>query len=64
MTDSTDSLISVVIPYSRFVECQRRRQQVAAELMLLNPRRTIDAEVIPPGPTDRSVPQTVNDKQI
>jgi hypothetical protein len=61
----TDSLTSVVIPYSRFVECQTRRKQVAAELMLLNPRRTtIDAEVIPPGPGDPSVPQTANDKQI
>jgi hypothetical protein len=58
----TDSLTSVVVPYSRFLECQHRRQQVAAELMLLNPRRTIDAEVIPPGPADGSVPQTANDK--
>ena len=60
----TDSLTSVVVPYSRFVECQKRRQQVAAELMLLNPRRTIDAEVLPPGPADGSVPQTAIDKQV
>ena len=60
----TESLTSVVIPYSRFVECQKRRQQVAAELMLLNPRRTIEAEVLPPGPADRSHPQTAIDKQI
>jgi len=57
----TDFLTSVVVPYSRFLECQHRRQQVTAELML-NPRRTIDAEVIPPGPADGSVPQTANDK--
>ena len=60
----TDSLTSVVVPYSRFVECQKRRQQVAAELMLLNPRRTIDAEVMPPGPANGSVPQTATDKQV
>jgi hypothetical protein len=61
----TDSLTSVVVPYSRFVECQRRRQQVAAELMLLNPRPAINAEVMPPSPTaDRPAPQTALDKQI
>ena len=61
----TDSLTSVVVPYSRFVECQRRRQQVAAELMLLNPRPAINAEVMPPSPAaDRPAPQTAVDKQI
>jgi len=60
----TDSLTSVVVPYSRFVECQKRRQQVAAELMLLNPHRTIDAEVLPPAPADASVSQTATDKQV
>ena len=60
----TDSLTSVVVPYTRFVECQKRRQQVAAELML-DTRRTIDAEVIPPVPTTVGpVPQTAADKQI
>ena len=57
----TDSLASVVIPYSRFVECQERRRRLAAELMLLNPPRTIDAEVIP-APAGASVSQTANDK--
>jgi hypothetical protein len=60
----TDSLTSVVVPYSRFVEGQKRRQQVAAELLLLNPRRTIDAEVLPPGPANGSAPQTATDKQV
>ena len=61
----TDSLTSVVVPYSRFVECQKRRQQVAAELMLLNPRPAISAEILPPSPAaDRPVPQTAVDKQI
>jgi hypothetical protein len=61
----TDSLTTVVVPYSRFVECQRRRRQVAAELMLLNPRPAVNAEVMPPSPTaDRAVPQTAIDKQI
>ena len=59
----TDSLTSVVVPYSRFVEGQKRRQ-IAAELLLLNPRRTIDAEVVPPGPADGSVPHTAADKQV
>jgi hypothetical protein len=61
----TDSLTSVVVPYTRFVECQKRRQQVAAELMLLNPQPTINAEVMPPSPAgDRPAPQTAVDKQI
>jgi len=62
----TDSLTSIVVPYSRFVECQKRRQQVAAELMLLNPRpAAINAEVMPPSPAaDRPAPQTAVDKQI
>jgi len=60
----TDSLTSVVVPYSRFVECQKRRQQIAAELLLLNPRKTIDAEVVPPGPADGSVPHAATDKQL
>jgi hypothetical protein len=60
----TDSLTSVVVPYSRFVEGQKRRQQIAAELLLLNPGRTIDAEVVPPGPADGLVPHTVADKQV
>jgi hypothetical protein len=61
----TDSLTSVVVPYSRFVECQKRRQQVNAELMQLNPRPVINAEVMPPSPTaDRPAPQTALDKQI
>ena len=61
----TDSLTSVVVPYSRFVECQKRRQQVAAELMLLSPRPAINADVMPPGPAaDRPAPQTALDKQI
>jgi hypothetical protein len=60
----TDSLTSVVVPYSRFVEGQKRRQQVAAELLLLNPRRTIDAEVLPPGPANGSNSQTATDKQV
>jgi hypothetical protein len=60
----TDSLTSVVVPYSRFVECQKRRQQIAAELLLLNPGRTIDVEVVPPGPANGPVPHTALDKQI
>jgi hypothetical protein len=61
----TDSLTSVVVPYSRFVECQKRRQQVTAELMQLNPRPAISAEVMPPSPgADRPAPQTAIDKQI
>jgi hypothetical protein len=61
----TDSLISVVVPYSRFVECQVRRQQVAAELMRLNPRPVSNAEVMPPSTgAERPAPQTAVDKQI
>jgi hypothetical protein len=60
----TDSLTSVVVPYSRFVEGQKRRQQIAAELLLLNPRRTIDAEVVPAAPVNGSAPHTAADKQI
>ena len=60
----TDSLTSAVIPYARFVECQKRRQQVAAELLRFNPPRTIDAEVVPAAKAERPVSQAAIDKQI
>ena len=58
----SDSPTSVVIPYSRFEECQERRRKLAAELMLLDRPRTIDAEVVP-APIEPELPQSANDNQ-
>lgn len=43
----TDSLANVVIPYSRFRECQERRRRIAAELTRRDRPPTIDADVVP-----------------
>jgi len=43
----TDSLINVLVPYSRFVECQDRRRRVAAELTRRDQPPTIDGDVLP-----------------
>jgi hypothetical protein len=58
----TDSLTSVVIPYSRFEEYRNRRRRLAAELMVLERPRTIDAEVVS-GPREPALSQSVNDTQ-
>ncbi len=42
----TDSLTNV-ISYSRFLECQKRRREVASELALRDQPRTIEADVLP-----------------
>jgi hypothetical protein len=43
MTEPPD----VIVPYARFVECQRRRQRMATALTHHDPPPVIDAEVIP-----------------
>ena len=43
----TDSLLKVLVPYSRFVEGQDRRRCVAAELTRLDQPPTIDGDVLP-----------------
>ena len=43
----SDSLLHVVVPYSRFVECQHRRDRIAAELTRRDQPPTIDAEGVP-----------------
>ena len=40
----SDSLLHVVVPYSRFVECQHRRDRIAAELTRRDQPPTIDAD--------------------
>lgn len=58
----TDSLANVVIPYSRFLECQEGRRRLAAELMPRDRPPTIDADVVPVADETTS-PQTLNGKQ-
>jgi hypothetical protein len=58
----SESPTSVVIPYSRFEECRDRRRRLAAELLVLDRPRTIDAEVVP-GPREPALPQSANDTQ-
>jgi hypothetical protein len=41
------TVITNVIAYSRFLECQERRRQVVCELALKDQPRTIEAEVAP-----------------
>ena len=40
----TDSLVHILVPYSRFLECQDRRQQIAAELARPDQPPAIDAD--------------------
>jgi len=46
----TDSLVNVLVPYSRFLECQDRRRRIAAELTRPDQPPTSDAEVMPVRP--------------
>jgi hypothetical protein len=48
----TDSRVNVVIPYSRFLECQERRRRIAAELTRRDreQRPAVDADVLPVPP--------------
>jgi hypothetical protein len=39
----TDSLVNVLVPYSRFLECQDRRRRIAAELTRRDQPPTTDA---------------------
>jgi hypothetical protein len=43
----TDSLANVLVPYSRFLECQDRRRRIAAELRLPDQPPTSDADALP-----------------
>jgi hypothetical protein len=43
----TDSLVNVLVPYSRFLKCQDRRHRIAAELTRRDQPPTIDADVMP-----------------
>ena len=43
----TDSRVNVLIPYSRFLECQDRRHRIAAELTPPDQPPTRDADVLP-----------------
>ena len=54
----TDSLANVVIPYSRFLECQERREDIAAELARPDRPATIEADV-EPAPPEPAAPQTL-----
>lgn len=53
-----NSLACVVIPYSRFLECQERRRGIAAELTQGDRSRTIDADVVFV-PAKTAFPQTL-----
>jgi hypothetical protein len=58
----TDSLAKVLIPYTRFLECQKRRSRIAAELTRRDRPPTIDADVVPVA-AETASPQTPNGKQ-
>ena len=58
----TDSVVNVVIPYARFLECQKQRRRIAAELTRSDRRPTIDADVVPVA-AETASPQTLNGKQ-
>ena len=54
----TDSRADVVIPYSRFLECQERREEIAAELARPDRPATIVPDV-KPAPAEPASPQTL-----
>jgi len=57
----TDSPVHVLVPYSRFLECQDRRRKIAAELTQRDQPPTTDADVAPAPADMASVPpQTAN----
>ena len=58
----TDSLVSVLVPYSRFLRCQDRRSQIAAELKRRDQTPPANAEVMPV-PTDVSSAQPLTAKK-
>jgi len=58
----TNSPANVVIPYSRFLECQERRRRIAAELTRGDRPPRIDADVVPVA-VETASPQTLNGKQ-
>jgi hypothetical protein len=49
----TDSLAKVVIPHSRFLECQERRRRLAAELMPGDRPPPIHGDAVPEGSRNR-----------
>ena len=56
MTERPD----VIVPYSRFVECQERRQRMATALTHHDPPRVIDTEVIPEALDLAAAPHVAN----
>jgi hypothetical protein len=47
----TDSLVNVLVPYSRFLEYQDRLRRIAAELTQRDRPAKIDGDVMPVPPT-------------
>jgi hypothetical protein len=58
----TDSRANVVIPFARFLECQKRRRRIAVELTRRDRPPTIDADVVPVR-AEVASPQTLNGQQ-
>ena len=52
----TDSFVNVLVPYSRFVECQDRRHRIVVELTRRDQPPTDDVDV-PPVPAETASPQ-------
>jgi hypothetical protein len=57
----TDSLVNLLVPYSRFLEYQDLRHRIAAGLSQRDPSRMIDADVAPaPAETASARPLTAS----